>query len=374
MNDVLFHMPSIYVYLALGCASSLVVWVLIRRRRRKVQAPRGGGMAAALALDEDLAGARSIFEERVRQSGYDFVDSVIGLVAVMRAQGELQRAKTLIESLSARRPALWLDCIRLRLRMDSGDASGAVDLVRKNQKIPSDLAVAALLRAGHALEALDAYRSRTPRRKRESCVEADLVALVALQALKEGDEKRARKHAGKAKKLNRGARLPLFVLGVLDSPDENGPVSAPEWPWQIQKDAETFKIVQSSHTVREADRLYCQGDLEGALGVLRARLDEDPTDWCVRQRYAEGILDQDDPRLWRTELKEITELLKNEPRVSIKGYCQACGFASAEPLIVCPRCDAIGFTSTKRPENQAEPRYLEQAYGADLRMFLAKDD
>ncbi len=330
-------------------------------------------MAAALVLDGDLSAARSIFEERAKKSGLDFVDSVIGLVAVLRAQGELHRAKSLIESLSARKPNLWVDCLLVRLRMDSGDLAGAVELVQSNRKIPADLAVAALARAGAWDDALSVYRSRTSRKVRSTRVEADLMAAAAMVSLREGQGKRARKLFAKAGKLSKESLL-AAIGNELAEPQGARLLSGEDWPWAVHRKAETFEIVQSSHSVEAADAIRLTDGPEAALGFLKDHLDEQPGDWPARVRYVEWILGRDDPKLWRAELKEIMVLLKNEPRLSIKGYCRVCGYGSREALVVCPRCDAVGLMTSRRPNHVNEPRYLERAQGSGLHALLLDGD
>ncbi|MEZ4435538.1 MAG: hypothetical protein R3F65_24305 [bacterium] len=58
-----------------------------RRRARRASSPSGPGAALALALDGDLDHARRILEERVRLGGPERVDALVGLVAVLKAQG-----------------------------------------------------------------------------------------------------------------------------------------------------------------------------------------------------------------------------------------------------------------------------------------------
>ena len=67
----------------------LLCWVIRRRRASQQAQPRGLGAALAYCLDGDLVEARTILESRIRQREGDLMDTVVGLIAVLRTQGEL---------------------------------------------------------------------------------------------------------------------------------------------------------------------------------------------------------------------------------------------------------------------------------------------
>jgi len=359
--------------LSLALFLGLTLLILVRRRTtrsRLAPAPRDGGMALAMVLDEDLGEARRILEEKTKLSGPGFADAVIGLVAVLRAQGELQRARTLLDQLAEKKGAAWVDALRVRLALDADDLPAASELMEEAPDLPVPLAVATLVRHGKWADAFELYRKRTARKARSSEMEANLMAGMAVEAFQEGRIRPGQKLLKKACGHYDGALLPLIV-GSMYHQRENerqalGETLAKRWPWRIKTDVETFDFISTSHVVEEARSAWDAGEAEVALGILRDHLDAQDDDWLAREQYVRWILELEDPRGWRAELADLVERLKNRPDLTITGYCQSCGLTVEQPTVVCPRCDAIGSFGRDVVSEVLRARYLDNPSGVGL--------
>jgi hypothetical protein len=347
----------------------LVIWVLIRvRRARNAERPRGAGSALAYCLDGDLAEARIILESRIRLREGDLIDNVVGLIAVLRAQGELQRARGIINRLVEPGEKAWVDALRIRLELDAGDTKSAADYVVQCRQIPVGLAIAALARDGRWTESLRLYRQRTSRKTRSSRLEAELLAGSAAEAFRAGQGRAGRKALKKALSLNEDALLPLLVGARYHSKEVDRDALRDrlktKWPWSINDFGETIPVGPTSDVLTEGRAAYAAGNKETARATLRDRLDVHPADWRVRQQYTAWVLDEDNPKAWRAELAELASLLTDSIGEVVQGHCSHCGLAVSESVIICPRCDSIGTVGWDSRRSDVRPRYLEDPSGA----------
>lgn len=348
-----------------------VVWVANRRRERRrarsAASPTGPGVALALALDGDLAEARDILARRVRSGGSDGLDALIGLVAVLKAEGDLERARALLDRLAARQAsAPWLHAMRLRLALDAGRLDDACRLVDEGDDVPLEMALAALGRAGRWSDALRHYRGAVPRRQRDPATEAALAAGCASELQREGQSRSARRALRRALALDPDGVLPLAIAADLHPRDaerhrfarmlaEHLPGRAPVVP----------------EAVREARRRYAEGAHEAALGIVRDHLEVAPRDWVVRRLYARWIVERGAPDDWRAELAEIVGLLTADDAEPLPVECGRCGHTEREPFAICPRCDALGSIRAVARRRDDPGRGVPSSAGAALTELLA---
>lgn len=345
---------AIVVCFAVCLALLLLAWVIqkLRSRAERIQAaPEEIGFALAKALGGDLSGARRILELKTSANNHEFTSAVVGLVAVLRAQGEYQRARTLLDQLGRKTNRVWVDELKVQLCLDSNDLAGALDLLETLDDLPVELYVATLARMGHWDKALEMYRAKTTRRGRLAESEANLLAGAATQLYIQGDEKRPYKMLNRAVTLAPDAFMVSLATEAWGDGHPKPIRSALRKVFARKKSGErdaTASGIESSDLVFNARAAWEKGDKGQALGSLRNHLDTNPGDWFVRAQYLEYILERDEPKDWRAELAELVDLLKIEKKVSIKGYCQSCSTEVREPVTVCPNCNAIGtFSMTK---------------------------
>ena len=254
--------PLVGGVLALGI---LLFWVIRRRRASQQAQPRGLGAALAYCLDGDLVEARTILESRIRQREGDLMDTVVGLIAVLRTQGELQRARGILDQLQARGTGPWVDVLRIRLELDAGETEVAADHALACRHAPLELAIAALARDGRWPDALKVYRHRTSRKTRSSRIEAELIAGAAAVAFNQGQERAGRRALKKAVSLNQEALLPLIVASRYHPKESERRAFrdrlATRWPWTLNDFGETISLGASSHVVQDARELYEQGNV-----------------------------------------------------------------------------------------------------------------
>ncbi len=193
--------------LVLGVA---LAWGRRRRASRRAPVPSGGGAALTLALDGDLDGARTLLEEAVRSGGPGRDDALLGLVAVLREQGAVERAENLLDVLARRGGTRWLGSARVRLALDRGDVEAAAEAAIASE-LPLTHQLAALLRAGRAADALRCYASAVARKARDPEMLAALEAAGAAEAWRQG------RHRGARRRLKRAAQAApenLLVMAV----------------------------------------------------------------------------------------------------------------------------------------------------------------
>lgn len=360
--------------LAIGAAVlALGVWLRRRRRERERRAayrpPEGPGTALALALDGDLSGAQRVLEATLRITGPSAADLVVGLVAVLKAQGQTDRARALLDRLALRDAPAWLSAIRVRLALDGGAPSEAAALADR-PGVPIELALAALCRAGRWSDALRRYRSGVPRRDRSAGTEAALAAGCAVELASVGQDRSARRAVKRALALDPDGALPLMVATRLhpraaerkraaervgrELPGITEPGSGPE--------AETIERAQAA----DAD-----GEREKALGILRDAVEYAPRSWAVRRLYAEWLIESGAPEDWRAELAEIVDLLATPDQAHRPTRCVRCDLVRPEPFAVCPRCDAIGqIEPATSVESGPAAQLFASTVGCDLAPLL----
>jgi len=351
----------------------LTYWIVERFRnrfKRSSPPPRSSGLAIAKVLDGDLAEARAILEEKTSANGVDFVDGLIGLVAVLRKQGEVQRARTLLEQLGEHEKTAWVDELKVRLCLDTDDLAAALEYVENIPDIPLEIALATLARCQLWDDALDLYRKRVNRKVRASDLEANLMAGAAIKLFQVQRDKVASKQLKKATNLNGDAQL-VLLGNTLYSESKSVRDSAKErlllqWPWFFTDTLETSTLVPTSDVLERSRTQWNAGEKSSALGLLRDCLEAEPNDWVVRRQYVTWILDGDDPLSWRAELADLIERLKSPMNLTIKGYCQDCGLEGHTLVTVCPRCDAIGRFGRNPVAGKMAARYLEHSLGASV--------
>ena len=340
---------ELFVPVALGVVVVLLVvmGVLARRRAKAaaVAASRlGAGSALACVLDGDLDGARRILEGVVRSAAGRTPDAIVGLVSVLRVQSEWGLALELMERLALDHSVPWLTALRVRLALDMGESGRAIELVEGDPSVPTLLAVAAYARAGRWQDAHACYRKRTARKGRDKEAEANLIAGVAMELHRGGDERGAKRALKRAQGLSQSSLLVLMAdhaLGGTD-PDEDAAVRA-RLPWLFPADGGLIAPDEAAQgTLDTARHAYEAGNVEQALGQLRDALDERPALHVLRAQYADWILDVGAPSDWRTELSEALEMLHRLEPNRVRPCCTACDFRGRFAFAVCPRCNAVG--------------------------------
>jgi len=340
---------ELFVPIALGVVVVLLVvmGVLARRRAKAaaVAASRmGAGSALACALDGDLDGARRILEGLVRSPAGRTPDAIVGLVSVLRAQSEWGLALEFIERLALDHSVPWLTALRVRLALDMGESGRAIELVEADASVPTPLAVAAYARAGRWQDAHACYRKRTARKGREKDAEANLMAGVAMELNRAGDERGAKRALKRAQGLSQTALLVLLAEHALGATagDDDTAVRA-RLPWLFPADGGLIAPDEAAQGILETARqAYETGNVELALGQLRDALDERPAVHVLRAQYADWILDVGEPSDWRTELSEVLEMLHRLEPNRVRPCCTVCGFRGQVAFAVCPQCNAVG--------------------------------
>lgn len=324
---------------AVALIIGLAIWMAWPRRVRRPpadvpQGPSGVGAALALALEGRLDRARALLTRHVQSGGADRPDAVLGLIAVLRAQGDFKRAAAIVRGLNARAPAPWLNTLCVRLCLDAGLVERAADFVRRDT--PADLAVAAFTRAGRWSAAMACLA----RPYTDAAAEAGVLAGWAVSLYREGDERRARKQLKRALTL---APESLAVLAVQaefaaragDRERALAALSARIAPAHQPELLDT----ESTSLLAEADRLIEGSHVEAALGLLRNALDQRP-DWpAVRTAYEQQLLLHGTPEDWRAALADRSDAAPSPADPAPQSGCGACGLPLTAPVFICPRCD-----------------------------------
>jgi tetratricopeptide (TPR) repeat protein len=336
MNLKLLLNPPVLAAIALILL--VAIWMAWPRRKRTQRetprGPSGVGAALALALEGRLDRARALLTRHVQAGGADRADAVLGLIAVLRAQGDFRRAAALLKGLNARQPAPWLNTLCVRLCLDAGQVQQAADFVRRDT--PPDLAVAAYARSGRWSAAL----ARLERPATDAAAEAGVLAGWSASLFRDGDERGARKRLKRALALAPDSVAVLVVqaeFGARPSDRDRARqhlkarVASAHLPDEPDADAKAL--------LAEAALLVDKEKVEAALGLLRNTLDE-RSDWePVRHAYEQLLLHHGTPDDWRVALAERSEIgPRAVPPLPASG-CSACGLLTPEPVFVCPRCD-----------------------------------
>lgn len=361
---------------AFGAAvAMLIAWLAARRaerrRPRRPPSPSGPGAALALALDGDLTAARRVLEDRVRFPGPERIDALVGLIAVLKAQGELGRARELLEHLAGRVRAPWLDAMRVRLALDAGEVAAAAALVDESDDLPLELALAALCRADRWADALRRYRTALHRRQRDPTLEGALAAGCAFELTRVEHHRNARRALKRALALDPDGVLPLVVAAHLHPKASERHRCAHKLAGRLPGYEPSPAGDPHLEALQTALSLDESGAREAALGALRDMLEDDPRAWDVRVVYTRWIIESGTPDDWRTELAELVGLLAAEAAAPQPVACGACHYVTATPFAICPRCDAIGSIELiERRRDPAVPAPVS-AVGTALAELLA---
>lgn len=365
--------------LALGAAVfALAVWMRRRRRERERQAayrpPEGPGTALALALDGDLDGARRVLEATLKVTGPSAADLVVGLVAILKAQGHIARARALLDRLARPGAPAWLTAVRVRLALDAGALPEAAAMVDAHPSLPVELALAVLCRAGRWSDALRRYRIHVPRRERDGATEGALAAGCAAELARQGQLRSARRALKRALALDPRGALPLMVASRLHPRVAERKRAAERIADRLPgiNHATNGPHDEALDAARAAD---AEGERERALGILRDTVEQSPRAWVVRRQYAQWLVESGTADDWRAELAEIVELLVEPASTRRPTRCTACDLIQIEPFAVCPRCDAIGqiepaASDAERPAIQL----FASTTGCDLTPVLDRID
>ncbi len=407
-----------WVAFLLGGLVLLAAVIGLRPRRRpapEASGPRGVGAALAFALDGDLTRARALMEARVRSTRGTDPDAVLGLLAILRAEGNHARAAALVVALLRRRPAAWLFAAGVRICLDAGQPARAAALARKASEdprrpvgrkgdldghpprggpLPLDLQVAAFVRAGRPDEALSVLAGRVGRKESTPAQLGSVQAILALQLARTGDERGARRrlkravalapealavlvaasklHGRPAERARAAARLAERV-GV--GGHEGHPVAQGSAPARSPRPGRTPSAevgIDEGGALGLARAAFLDGKVEEALGRLRDRLDAAPDDERVRRQYEAWLLAHGQPADWRAALAERAE--RGVGRLSEEAVlaCDHCGFVAQEPVFLCPRCDRFD-TLHRAPAVAPRPGVRPSAAGARL-VDLAPED
>lgn len=342
-----------------------------RRRPRRPNSPSGPGAALALALDGDLTRARHILEERVRLGGAERVDALVGLVAVLKAEGRADRARELLDRLAGRIQAPWLDAMRVRLALDAGEVEAAATLVDATPELPLELALAALGRADRWSDALRRYRATLPRRLRDTELEGALAAGCAFELTRAHHTRSARRALKRALALDPEGVLPLLVAARLHPKETERHRSARKLAGRLPGFGPSPTSNPRVEALQAAVSLDESGEREAALGAVRDILEQTPRAWDVRGVYARWIIESGTPDDWRTELAELVELLAHDDSEASPVACRACRYKSNTPFAICPRCDAIGSIELVERRADHAPDPGSSAVGTALTELLA---
>lgn len=343
------------------------------------------------AIGGDLRRARSTLEAVIRAGGSERREGLIGLVAVLGALGEGQRARRLVDDLLARGGSQpWLIPVKMRLMLDAGEVDAAAALAARHEEAPLEIALAALIRAGRWEEAISRYEARVPRKQRVRTVMGALMAGLALEYHRVGLERGARKALKQAEAWAPESGLTALAGATLHTrPNdrtradavltETAPHLLPLVETQRLEPTRRLRRPTSSKKAAGADEspltraqaLYEDGSVETALGVLRVHLDDHPDDHQVRAVYGRWIVEHGEPADWKAELREIAEHLPVEPPpAAVRSVCRRCGYTGPEAWFVCPRCDALDQVAPARagvmPEIDVVKPSSEGARLADL--------
>lgn len=345
------------LWISAGLLALILLGLIFRRRPKRRASRRAPAPAVGAALHHviagDLAGARRVLEQAVRSGGANRRDALVGLMAVLNAQGEAELAGRLLDDLLKRtRGARWLVPLKVRLALDAGQVDEAAAWARRTPSLAPSLAVAALVRAGRWEEALARYEDQVPRKRRQGQLWAALLSGCALEYHGMGQGRGAKRALKRAEGIT-GEGLLTQVAGAIIHGGEEGARAAAgalrHAPWLTSIDETVFPPeasvempVTEAEIIEEAQGAFDRGEIERALGLLRSHLDDHPAAWPVRRIYDEWLLQHGEPADWKHELREILEHLPRRRAKVGQPMCGRCGYTAHEPFFICPRCDTLG--------------------------------
>ena len=348
----------------------VLLWIRRRRRHRAPAVARRGnweearpgiGLAFDRVLEGDLSGAETILENAVRAGGASRVDAIGALIAVLRAQGDIERAAQIVDRLAQSNPREWVRALQVRLALDTGELDRALEVVESNPDVSIGLQLASLCRSGRWREALSRYQERVPKEQQNQDVLGGLYAGCAADHARSGNDRAARKALRRALMAAPSGLLPLVVGGLLhprvadraklaSQAVERAPWLAREWPHAFPAEHGRAQVDDPvTVLLDDARSQYEAGERQVALGRLRDYLDSSPQEWRVRRLYDEWILEHGDPADWRSELLEILENLPTTSKKLGPIACRNCGFSTNVPFYICPSCDGLGTASSTDP-------------------------
>ena len=90
--------------------------------------------------------------------------------------------------------------------------------------------------------------------------------------------------------------------------------------------------------LEDAKAQILAGEPEAALATLRQRLDEEPRDWPVRRAFGQLVVDLDEPKDWRAELRDLLSVLPDRDATASESSWVDADLPWTNWLI-CPRCE-----------------------------------
>ncbi|MGK0358609.1 MAG: putative Zn-dependent protease [Bradymonadia bacterium] len=333
----LINGPALFAIVAI---IGVAIWLVWPKRRRPTQAPNGPsgvGAALAYALDGNLPEARARLTHLVRAGGGDRPDAVLGLVAVLRAQGDFARAAAIVRGLQARQATPWLRSLCVRLCLDAGHVDRAAAFV--DESTPDDLGLAALCRADEWSAGLARLQAMTA--PVDAATEAGVLAGWAADRLRNGEDRSARK------RLKRAVALAPESVAVLAIQSRFAARPIDRTRAEAALDARVGRNLRredgidapTAELLVRAETLVKESNVEAAMGILRDALDRTPENEPTRAAYDRLILEHGAPEDWRAALADRAEMrpvvLVAPPTLG----CGRCGLVTDASFFVCPRCD-----------------------------------
>ncbi len=348
----------------------LVVWLVVRLRRRAKNrgVVIGMGHALALALDRDWAAAEDCARRTLScaRSSQNELDALLGLLAILRMRGDFGASIELLRTFEHRLQPAMFSALQVRIALDAGNLERALELVSKTE-VHVELEIAVLCRTGRFGEALDRYFERVPRRQRSPKTEATLRALYALALSRGGEQEKAQKEIARA--LGEGGDVVSAAGALLHAKAAEREQLAKSFETHfpgLLSDVLPLQPAEKSEVLKKALQLNEAGSREEALAVLREHLNAAPCDWAVRRQYDLWLCENSQSEELHSELSELIPLFPKNKPATVACSCSSCGFTSAHLFFICPRCDALGQIA---PAPLTSPSEVSEA-GTDLRDVL----
>ena len=343
--------------LAIIAIVGLAIWLVWPRRRPAARVPigpTGVGAALAHAMDGGLDEARALLTRLVRAGGADRPDAVLGLVAILRAQGDLARAAAIVRGLQAREPAPWLRSLCIRLCLDAGQPERAAAFV--DASTPDDLALAALCRAGRWSTALARLQALSA--PADAATEAGVLAGWAADRLKRGDDRAARKRLKRALALAPESVAVMAVQGRFASRAADRARASAALAERVGRNLQPEDGIDapSAELLSRAEILVKEENFEAAMGALRDALDRTPSNTPVRTAYERLILEHGAPEDWRAALANRSAQAPMSAQDDPPLGCVRCALHTDVAVFICPRCDRFDTLGSQIRTGQAGVR------------------